>query len=164
MKDINTHSTRNITRAHHSADREPTGRGPKWLIGRDKPAPPPRHVTNRTALHAHKLVDVDSRRDHCHSRSIRHIRPAKRSHGGMHAAGTHTLITARAPSLIACSMPAGRPRSHQSLMPHELSTPVHKWGQAPTRTAAPTPTAVLSSSRSSRSGADQNTSRAIVQP
>ena len=75
----------------------------------------------------------------------------------MHAACTSARIASHLPSLIAVSLPAGRPRSRQSLMPHELSTPVHKWGQAPTQTTAPMPTAVLSSSRS---GAGQNTSRA----
>ena len=75
---------------------EPTGRGPKWLIGRAQPAPPPRHATNRTALHAHKLVDVDSRRDHCHSRSIRHVRTAERSHVAACTQPAHSLSSRHA--------------------------------------------------------------------
>ena len=69
--------TQNLTPAHQSADRQLTGRGPKWPVGRAQTATPPRHATASMASNAHQLVDVDSRRGHCHTRSRRQSVPRR---------------------------------------------------------------------------------------
>lgn len=79
-------STLNPTPAHQSAGRRPIGAGPIWPVERARPMLRPRHVTHSTVLHAPEHLDVDSRRDDCHSRSTAQVRAAQRSRSGRMAA------------------------------------------------------------------------------